>query len=234
MPSWSARVLPCAVIIGVCAALSSPPAYAAPKTAALAPAVLTVDLAQVLRGSKAGKGVQTALSEESAKYSKEVAGQEDELQRMRSDLERQRTVLSASAFDAKAKAFQSHLRELDAAVQAKRQAMQKAYNDAMTKIEQVTRDIIAGLAKERGANMVVLKQAVVLSPDSADITTEVLARLDKNLESVAISLPKTGNLPAVSAPRTSSRRERSRGGAAPVQLPDPSKGPAQLNLGTQQ
>ncbi|HEY7991577.1 MAG TPA: OmpH family outer membrane protein [Stellaceae bacterium] len=231
MSFWSARVLSCAVILGVCAALSPPPARAAEKTAALVPAVLTVDLAQVLRGSKAGKGVQTALSQESTNYSKEVARQEDELQRMRSDLERQRTVLSPTAFDAKAKAFQSHLKELDAAVQAKRQAMQKAYNDAMTKIEQVTRDIIAQLAKERGANLVVLKQAVVLSPESSDITNEVLERLDKSLASVPISLPKTGELPA---PRTSSRRERPRSGAAPVQLPDPQKQPAQLNLEPQQ
>src|SRR6185437_1673853 len=87
MSFWSARVLSCAVILGVCAALSPPPARAAEKTAALVPAVLTVDLAQVLRGSKAGKGVQTALSQESTNYSKEVARQEDELQRMRSDLE---------------------------------------------------------------------------------------------------------------------------------------------------
>jgi len=236
MSFWSARVLSCAVIVGVCAALSPPPVHAAEKSSALVPAVLTVDLAQVLRGSKAGKGVQTALGQESANYSKEVARQEDELQRMRSDLERQRTVLSASAFDAKAKAFQNHLKELDAAVQAKRQAMQKAYNDAMTKIEQATRDIITGLAKERGANLVVLKQAVVLSPDSSDITNEVLARLDKNLASVAISLPKTGDLPAAApAPRSSSRRERpARGGAAPVQLPDQQKQPALLNMEPQQ
>ncbi|MGH6981938.1 MAG: OmpH family outer membrane protein, partial [Stellaceae bacterium] len=195
------------------------------------PAVLIVDLAQVLRGSKAGKGVQSALSQESANYSKEVARQEDELQRMRSDLERQRTVLSATAFDAKAKAFQTHLRELDGAVQAKRQAMQKAYNDAMTKIEQVTRDIIGELAKERGANLVVLKQAVVLSPESSDITAEVLVRLDKNLASVPITLPKTGDL---TMPHTASRRERSSRGAPPVQLPDPQKQPAQLNLEPQQ
>jgi outer membrane protein len=194
MQSWSVRALSGAVILGLCAMLPASPIWAAPAggdKSALVPAILIVDLPQVLRASKAGKGVQQTLGEESQAYSKEVARQEDDLQRMRSDLERQRTVLSAAAYDAKAKAFQIHLRELDTAVQAKRQAMQKAYYDAMSKIETATRNIIAELAKERGANLVVLKQAVLLSPDASDVTAEVLARLDKNLASVPVTMPKT-------------------------------------------
>lgn len=188
-----ARAVSGAIILALCATVSAAPTMAAPAAAdkALVPTILIVDLPQVLRASKAGKGVQTALGEESQTYSKEVARQEDDLQRMRSDLERQRTVLSQQAYEAKAKAFQLHLKELDTAVQAKRQAMQKAYYDAMSKIETATRDVIANLAKERGANLVVLKQAVILSPDASDITNEVLARLDKNLASVPISMPKT-------------------------------------------
>jgi Skp family chaperone for outer membrane proteins len=190
------------------------PTLAAPASdkSALVPAILIVDLPQVLRSSKAGKGVQAALGQESQAYSKEVAHQEDELQRMRSELERQRTVLSATAYDAKAKAFQLHLKELDTAVQAKRQAMQKAYYDAMSKIETATRDVIAGLAKERGANLVLLKQAVIQSPDASDVTAEVLARLDKNLASVPITIPKSES----SAPTRRERREKSSQKSSPA------------------
>jgi Skp family chaperone for outer membrane proteins len=195
-----ARAVSGAIVLALCATVFAAPAMAAPAAAdktALVPTILIVDLPQVLRGSKAGKGVQTALGEESQTYSKEVARQEDDLQRMRSDLERQRTVLSQAAYEAKAKAFQLHLKELDTAVQAKRQAMQKAYYDAMSKIEAATRDVIANLAKERGANLVVLKQAVILSPDASDVTNEVLARLDKNLASVPINMPKADATPHV-------------------------------------
>ncbi|HEX4113033.1 MAG TPA: OmpH family outer membrane protein [Stellaceae bacterium] len=191
---------------GLCAMLLAAPALAAPASGtdkgALVPAILIVDLPQVLHDSKAGKGVQATLSQESQAYSKEVAHQEDDLQRMRADLQRQQTALSQSAFDVKAKAFQLHYQELDRSVQAKRQALQKAYNDAMLKVEKAALDIIAGLAKERGANLVLAKQATILQPTTSDITTEVVARLDKTLASVDVSVPKTGTA------TTARRRER--------------------------
>jgi Skp family chaperone for outer membrane proteins len=191
---------------GLCAMLLAAPALAAPTSAdkgALVPAILIVDLPQVLHDSKAGKGVQATLSLESQAYSKEVARQEDDLQRMRADLQRQQTALSQSAFDAKAKAFQLHYQELDRSVQAKRQALQKAYNEAMLKVEKAALDIIADLAKERGANLVLAKQATILQPATSDITPEVVVRLDKSLASVDVTVPKAGT-----ATTSSRRRER--------------------------
>jgi Skp family chaperone for outer membrane proteins len=186
-----------ATMAGLCAMLLAAPALAAPPSAskdngALVPAILIVDLPQVLHDSKAGKGVQATLSQESQAYSKEVARQEDDLQRMRADLQRQQTALSQSAFDAKAKTFQLHYQELDRSVQAKRQALQNAYNDAMLKVEKAALDIIGQLAKERGANLVLAKQATILQPATSDITGEVVARLDKSLASVDVAVPKTG------------------------------------------
>jgi outer membrane protein len=192
MQSWFARAISGAIILGFGAMLSGAPALAAPADkSALVPAVLVVDLPQVLHASKAGQGVQTTVGQAMQTYSKDVAREEDDLQRMRADLERQHTVLSQTAFDTKAKALQLHYQELNRDVQAKRQAMQNTYNEAMVKVEKAALEIVGQLAKERGANLVVLKQAVVYSPDSTDITAEVLARLDKNLTSVPIVIPKT-------------------------------------------
>jgi len=158
--------------------------------AAMVPAIVIVDLPQILHDSKAGKSVQATLNQESQAYSKEVARQEDDLQKMRSDLERQRTVLSPEAFDAKAKAFQQHFQELDRAVQTRRQGLQAAYNEAMLKVEKAALDIIGTIAKERGANLVLAKQATILQSEEAEITGEVLARLDKSLATVAVNVPK--------------------------------------------
>jgi Skp family chaperone for outer membrane proteins len=217
MRFWLAGAASRAAAAGICAVLLAAPALAAdPASAdktgnadkdktALVPAILIVDLPEVLHESKAGKGVQGSLSQESQAYSKEVAHQEDDLQKMRSDLERQRTALSPQAFDAKAKAFQLHYQELDRSVQTKRQALQKAYNEAMLKVEKAALDVIAGLAKERGANLVLAKQATILQPPESDVTTEVVARLDKTLASVPVDIKKTSES---SGP--SHRRERRR------------------------
>ncbi|MGH6989459.1 MAG: OmpH family outer membrane protein [Stellaceae bacterium] len=178
-----------ALLIAACAALMAPSAIAAPAVQkALAPTILIVDLPAVLHDSTAGKGVQETLTRESRNYSREVARQEDSLQKMRSELERQRTVLSSNAFDVKAKQFQRHYRALDHEVQQKRLSLQHAYNSAMIQVEKKALDIIKKLAKERGANLVLAKQATILQAEGIDVTTEVVARLDKTLPSVSVSL----------------------------------------------
>ncbi|HEY5209496.1 MAG TPA: OmpH family outer membrane protein [Stellaceae bacterium] len=199
-----------AMMTGMCAMLLAGPALAADtsadkdKGAALVPAILIVDIQQVLHDSKAGKGVQASLSQESQTYSKEVARQEDDLQKMRSDLERQRTVLSAAAFDSKAKALQQHYQELRRAVQAKQQGLEKSYSEAMLKVDKAALNIIAELAKERGANLVLAKQATILQPATSDVTAEVVTRLDKALPSVAVSMPKSSDS---ATPRRRDRRK---------------------------
>jgi len=197
------RVLTSAVFMALLTATAfaaDPPKKDKPAAQALVPAIMIVDLPQVLRDSKAGKSVQATLNQESQAYSKEVARQEDDLQKMRSDLERQRTVLAPEAFDAKAKAFQQHFQELDRAVQTRRQALQAAYNEAMLKVEKAALDIIGGIAKERGANLVLAKQATILQSEEADVTAEVLARLDKSLTTVPVNVPKGGDGEAAAKP----------------------------------
>jgi outer membrane protein len=229
MQSRLVRAACCAVVIGIGAMLATTPVLAADKSA-LVPAVLVVDLPQVLHASKAGQGVQTTVGDAMQAYSKEVARQEDDLQRMRADLERQRTALSQQALDAKAKALQLRYQELNRNVQAKRQAMQQAYNEAMLKVEKAALNIVTEMAKERGANLVVLKQAVVFSPESSDVTTEVLARLDKSLASVAVMLPKTGEASTATSPRRE-RRTSQRGKSQPQES---AQQPPLLNLEPQQ
>ncbi len=228
MQSWLVRAACCAVFIGIGAVWAAPPVWAADKSA-LVPAVLVVDLPQVLHASKAGQGVQNTVGEAMQAYSKDVAREEDDLQRMRADLERQHTALSQQALDAKAKALQLRYQELNRNVQAKRQAMQQAYNDAMLKVEKTALNIVTEMAKERGANLVVLKQAVVFSPESSDVTTEVLARLDKSMASVAVALPKTGE-----APTTAPRRERRTSQKGKNQPQESAQQPPVLNLEPQQ
>ena len=183
MPKPFAGAVRRAFMMAVCGALLAPAAWAADTgqaaavkagTAAMVPAVLIVDLPQVLHDSAAGKGVQATVTKRSQEFSRQVAREEDDLQKMRGDLERQRTVMAPKAFDAKAKAFQQHYQALDRDVQTKRQLLQRAYNEAMLKVEKAALDIIAQLAKERGANLVLAKQATILQAKGSDVTAEVV------------------------------------------------------------
>lgn len=162
----------------------------APATAQeiAAPVIVIVDVQQILRESMVGKNVQTQMTQRTDRYTKEVSSQENELRRTQDELERQRTVISAEAFNAKMRDFQQRYDALDHGVQATRQALQQAYNDAMTKVENTALQIIADLATERKANLVITKAAVLFTAQGLDISQEVIRRLDEKLPNVPLAL----------------------------------------------
>lgn len=178
--------------IGLAAAAGLWAALAAPPVAAQeipAPVIIIVDVQQILRDSLVAKNVQAQMTQRTDAYTKEVSDQENELRRTQDELERQRTVLSPDAFNAKMRDFQQRYDALDHGVQATRQGLQQAYNDAMTKVENTALQIISDIAVERKANLVVTKAAVLFTAEGLDITQEVIRRLDEKLPSVTLVVP---------------------------------------------
>ena len=155
-----------------------------------APVILIVDLQQILQDAKAAKAVQAVINQEYSSYTKEVAQQEDELQKSRTELERQRTILAPDAFNTRARDLQQRYDELGQVVQGRRQSLQQSLNEAMVKVKNAALEVIADMVKERRANLVIEKQAVVFEADGMDVTADAVARLDQKLASVPVNLPK--------------------------------------------
>lgn len=182
-----------AALIGLAAAAGLWSALVAPPLSAQeipSPVIVIVDVQQILRDSLVAKNVQAQMTQRTDAYTKEVSDQENELRRTQDELERQRTVLSPDAFNAKMRDFQQRYDALDHGVQATRQALQQAYNDAMTKVENTALQIISDIAGERKANLVVTKAAVLFTAEGLDITQEVIRRLDEKLPSVTLVVPQ--------------------------------------------
>src|SRR5260370_38207577 len=154
------------------------------------PVILVVDLQQILQDAKAAKAVQAVINQEYSSYTKEVAQQEDELQKSRTELERQRTILAPDAFNTRARDLQQRYDELGQVVQGRRQSLQQSLNEAMVKVKNAALEVIADMVKERRANLVIEKQAVVFEAEGMDITADAIARLDQKLASVPVNLPK--------------------------------------------
>ena len=155
-----------------------------------APVILIVDLQQILQDAKAAKGVQAIINQEYSSYTKEVAQQEDDLQKARAELERQRTVLAPDAFNTRARDLQKRYDELGQVVQGRRQSLQQSLNEAMAQVKNAALEVIADIVKERKANLVIEKQAVVFEAEGMDVTADAVARLDQKLASVPVNLPK--------------------------------------------
>jgi outer membrane protein len=169
---------------------------AVPAQQVPAPVIIIVDVQQILRDSHVAKDVQQQMSQRTETYTKAVTARENALRKTQAELERQRNVLAPDAFNAKMRDFQQRYDALDQGVQATRQALQQAYNDAMTKVENAALQIIADIAAERKANLVVTKAAVVFEAEGLDITPEVIHRLDEKLPHVALAAPPRLDLDA--------------------------------------
>jgi outer membrane protein len=164
------------------------------------PVIITVDVQQILRDSLVAKDVQAQMDQRTDRYTKEVTDQENELQKTQEELEKERTTLAPDAFNTKMRDFQRRYDTLDNRVQATRQALQQSYNDAMTKVENTALQIIADIAAERKANLVVAKAAVLFEAPELDITQEVIKRLDVKLPQVQLAAPQIAPNAAAAAP----------------------------------
>ncbi len=199
--SASARGSRCGALVALVALcfVAATASSARAQQALPAPAVVVVDMTQIMRDAKAAKDIQAQIEKEMNAYSSEVSSQENTLKGLRDDLERQRTVLAPDAFNAKSQEYQQRYAALDRDVQVKRQEMQQTYSEAMTKVETAALQIIADVAKERKANMVLAKAALLYMDDAFDVTPEVTRRLDDKFPSMAVNLHRPGTAAAAAA-----------------------------------
>ena len=182
-----ARVALVALLSGAFALAQAAAQTVAPPPA---PVIVMVDMQQLVYNSKAGKDIQGQMDKQRQAFSKEVAQQEDELQKARAELERQRTTLPPDQFEAKGRQFQQRLQELDRSVQARQKAWQGVYSEAMNKVEESALQVVAEIAGEHQANLVIQKAAVIFGKDGFDITADAMQRLDARLPAVAVNQPK--------------------------------------------
>ncbi len=179
-----------AALLGFMALTAIPAFGQTPAPSPPPPTVIVIaDINQILRDAKSAKEVQTQIDRAMAGFSKQVSTSENELQQMRDELERERNTLSADAFSAKTREYQQRFDALDRTVQGQRQALQQSYNEAMTKIENTALQIIAQVASEHKANMVLTRAAVLFAANNLDITAEVTKRLDAQLPTMQVKLP---------------------------------------------
>jgi Skp family chaperone for outer membrane proteins len=199
-----------------------------------APVIVMVDMQQLVYNSKAGKGIQGQMDKQRQAFSKEVAQQEDELQKARTELERQRSALPPDQFEAKGRQFQQRLQELDRSVQAKQKAWQAVYSEAMSKVEEGALQVVAEIAAEHQANLVIQKAAVIFGKDGFDITADAMQRLDQRLPAVTVNQPKPVEVakPAAEAakPKTAGQANQPAAQAAPQPQLNLQLQPAPLQL----
>jgi outer membrane protein len=164
-----------------------PPPAPAPAAAPMPLTVLVVDVQALLQNSKAAKMVHSQIDQKFGEYKKEISHEEESLRAERDALQRQQASLSADALNQKGREFQQKLDDLQRNVQGKRQALEKSNGEALGKIQEAMLKIIADIAKDRKANLVLQRSDIVLFDQSFDITDEVLQKLDEQMPTLTVN-----------------------------------------------
>ncbi|MGH7097757.1 MAG: OmpH family outer membrane protein [Stellaceae bacterium] len=213
-----AALLPAALAALFCGVLLPQAAAAAPAAAAPAarspPAgqnltVMVVDIQRLMQDSKAAKMVRTQIEQKRQEYTREISRQEQELRTERDALQREQSTLSPKVLSEKGRAFQQKLSALERNVQSKRQALEKSNGEALAKIQQVMLQIIADIAKQRKANLVLPRSDLILFDKKFEVTDEVLQQLDQKLPALTVSFATPAPAPNP-APRAHAARTRRR------------------------
>jgi outer membrane protein len=181
------------------AGIASPALAAGPQPQGTpAPKILVIDRTIILRASKAGQDVVRQVNGYTQQLENDFKGQGAALRQQYQQLQQQAAILSADVKARKIKDFEAKKNALQAQAQKRQSLIQGGFIKARQQMEQALGPILQEIMKERGANMLLDRSAVVLGTDaSMDITGMAVQRLNQKLPTIKVELvaPPPGMIP---------------------------------------
>jgi Skp family chaperone for outer membrane proteins len=153
-----------------------------------APKILVIDRNVIIRVSKAGQDIvrQANGLMQSAQSQFKAEGQA--LQKEGRALQQQVAILAPDVKAKKVRDFQGKQAAFERKVGARQGLIQGGIFKARQQMEQALGPILQGIMQERGANLLLDRNAVVLGTVNVDITSVAVQRLDQKMPSVKVQL----------------------------------------------
>ncbi len=150
--------------------------------------IAVVDVQALLSQSSAAKSIAKQIDTHKEKFLSEVSQQERELRENEKALSEQRSSLSKEEFASKAKAFEEKLYKMRQQTQAKKRVLDEAFSKGMGQLREKLYEVVEGIAKTKGFNLVISKQNVIVGENSIDLTAETLKKLNAELPSIDVKV----------------------------------------------
>lgn len=173
----------------------------------LPPAVIiVVDMDQVFRTSAAGKQAQTELNTRVQARDARVTALTTSLGTEQQTLLKSRPPQTAApaaitAWETKARDYQTRENQAQQELAKRAQDLQASVQYAQKQMNDGVQPIITAIMRERGATIALAEAATLQHSASIDVTTDVIARLDKSLPRVSTTPPASPAAPAAAPPR---------------------------------
>jgi Skp family chaperone for outer membrane proteins len=184
------------VLFFMCFAASAGAAYADAAAKLPAPVIAIVDIQRILEESLASKSVQKQLEAERSKFQNEIEKEENSLRLTEQDLSKERGQLAAEAYSEREQQLRQRFSAAENHALARRKVLDQSYADSMKAVHDALFDVVGLVARERGANLVIVKQQAFWTDQPLDITDEVLRRLDQKMPKIDVAMPAEKPEPA--------------------------------------
>ncbi|HWY60663.1 MAG TPA: OmpH family outer membrane protein [Rhizomicrobium sp.] len=165
-----------------------------------APKILVINRQAILQFSKVGQDIARQVQGYATQAKNDMAAQSKALQTEGQALQQQIAILAPDAKQKKIDAFQAKEQALQATAQRKEQAIQGGLLNAQHSVEMVLGPILQALMQQRGANMILDKNAVVVANSAAfDITQPAIDQLNQKMSTVKVTLDASAAAPQAPA-----------------------------------
>ncbi|HEV2562204.1 MAG TPA: OmpH family outer membrane protein [Rhizomicrobium sp.] len=194
--NFAARAAKAASVLAFTAAISFAPAALAQGgqtppaggQATPAPKILVIDRAAILRVSKVGQDIVRQVNGYTVAAEKEFKAQSDGLRKEGQALQQQVAILSPDVKAQKIRAFEVKQAAFQQKIEQRQGLIQGGVLKARQQVEAALGPILQGIMSERGANLLLDRNAVVLGTVDVDITRTAVQRLDQKMPSVKVGL----------------------------------------------
>jgi Skp family chaperone for outer membrane proteins len=174
-----------ALLVVVPAGAQKPPAPPGPGAAVR---ILVIDRQALMRASSVGQDIARQVQALTKAAETELKGEGEALQRERADLERQVAILAPDVKAQKIRAFQAKEQVFQQKVQARQYQIRYGVALAQRQVESVAGPVVQKIMQDRGANLMIDRQAVVVGAPGFDVTAVAVALLNQKLPTVKVQL----------------------------------------------
>lgn len=150
-----------------------------------------LDVGRVFKEAKALRSLQAKLQQSAGDYRAETQKEEQEIRNAQEELARKRSILLPDAYEVERRRLEQRLTQAQASVQRRKQSLDEAQQIGLGQVQAVLNHVVTRIAAERGLTLILRKDQTVLADAALEITDDVLARLNAELDTV--DLEKPGN-----------------------------------------
>ena len=148
--------------------------------------VAVIDFRGVLSQSEAAKAIRKTIDARREEFRAQFAQIEKQLREEQQALAQQRQIITADAFEQRARDLQNRVRQAQLEAQGGNQQLKRALDKAMDKVQKQLFRVVAELAEEAGAGVVLFRSSIVIAVKKLEISQEALKRLNAKISKVEV------------------------------------------------